>query len=614
MVIPIMPKKEDKKENPVNTNTGNINNVREIDKDDIDVDIKDVTLGDFGKFVKIQDSLEKQIEKRNYRNQPISFGEKLGEKIEARMTDTIIDKMMTGMFNVGGSTTKPSGWLEIVKIILDSNFAAQAGAKLPETIQALSKTIGPQKTEQLADAAIQAVNPKAKSANAEDEQRKMEEFVLSLKPLNISDVHKFMELVNVNPANAKITDVNQARNILIEEQDRIRASNPELAKMLDENSDIDRGRRSTSPSPYPYPPSGGRRFDPFDNAMPRDMSMPIPPTSGSYNPMTPEEITSIDSNSDESVIAYAWRKGPEQFDFNLDSLYDKSNKSNLEKVRSMLRREQDSLLKGVEQGQLPVEGQTDGVDSKWDNKDIGKKARMNKDGEISIIPSTADSPVTEDGEVRVMKKSEFLEEIGMKPKENQPDSKERLQPVSQSIDTTNSMMELLQKMANNFDNSMGEINNKLQVMENRINKIEEQPTQIVSEKTIIPETETISEIVIEKKEEQIVDTIPEITMEEKIVDEISEQNLQEDQKVEDQKDNDIENQQSIQPIDVEDTRRKGGRIKLPKSILDEPKEENKEEQVQNQTQIPIKHPKGSFGWLEEQKRLKEQKANKYKTD
>lgn len=585
---PIFPKKEDKKDNIVNANTGSVSDISGTDKDDDfnDNSIKNVTLGDFNKFVRIQDTLEKSIEKRNMRNQPgVSFGEKLGMKIEEKVSDTFIDKMLGGMFNIGGtSSVKPGGWLEIVKTVLDSGFAQQAGAKLPETIAALSKTIGPQKTEQLADAVVNAVNPKK---SVEDEQRKMEEFVISLNPVNIVDVNKFMDLVNANSDNVKITDVTQARNILIEEQDRIRINNPMLAKQsnspgqryLEENRDMNRGQR------FPSKSHSGINNDFFDGR-PGNTNIPMS-TPGNGNQITPEEMLSIDSNKDESVIAYAWRKGPGQFDFNIDNLYDKSNKSNLEKVRSMLRREQDNLLKGVEQGQLPIEEQTEGIDSKWDNKDIGKKVKMNKDGEILVPPSVADSPVIEDGEVRVMKKSEFLEEIGMTPKEQQ-------QPVVQSEDQ-NSMMILLQKMANNFDSGISELNSKLQLMENRINKIDEQPNQIIPEVDTIPDVEIIPEV----------DTIPEITMEE------NEENVEEDQKQEELENNDIENRQSIQPIDIEDTRRKGGRIKLPKSILDEPKEEKEEVQVQTQV---IKHPKGSFGWLEEQKRLKEQKANRDKTN
>ena len=461
MAIPVMNK--DKKD-VVNTTT---NIVDDVDRDDDFSDnVKDVTLGDFNKFVKIQDTLEKSIERRNLRYQPgVSFGEKLGMKIEEKVSDGFIDKMLGNMFNLGGTgSTKPGGWLEIAKVILDSGFAQQAGSKLPETIAALSKTIGPQRTEQLADAVVQAVNPKAKSI--EDEQRKMEEFVISLNPVNIIDINKFMNLVNANPSNNKVTDTNQARNILIEEQDRIRRDNPELERQLDSPGKryIEENRTSN------------RLNDDFFDGRPRDTNQTarnVNQTARNVNQMNQEQILSIDMNNDDSIVAYAWSKGYGQ-------ILQETN--GLNKIRGMLAREQENIMKQIaspgesEQTEQQMTGEIEQGDMKWSNEDVGKKGigKMDKKDEILVPPHIADGPVTENGEVKVMKKSDFLKEIGMTSKENQsesqPQSESQHQDISQQ-EANNSIMELLQKMAQNFDNGISEINDNINSISNRAKKV-----------------------------------------------------------------------------------------------------------------------------------------------
>jgi len=543
-MIPIIPKKE----NPVNTivNSGNISGADNISKDNVNddnlgADIKDVTIGDFSKFVRIQDTLEKQIEKRSLRNQPgISFGEKLGAKIEEKVSDTFIDRMLGGMFKVDGMS-KPDGWLAVVKTVLDSGFAQQAGAKLPETIEALSKTIGPQKTDQLADAVVQAVNPKAKSI--EDEQKKMEDYVLSLSPVNVVDLKKFIELVNSNPSNAKITDITQARNILVEEQDRIRKSTQMLSlgqQYIEENPDIDRGQRFP-PSSYP-----GQKDNFMDNMMDTV-------GTGNYNQMTSEQILSLDPRDDASVTAYAWSQGHGQI---------LQEPNGINKVRNILMRHQDDLMKQasglgglVEQPINKIEPEilevpkADDIDSKWSERDINKKSqgvgKMDSKGEM-LAQTTADSPVKEIGE------------IGTTPKENES--------------SINSMMDILQKMASNFDTNMNDINSKLQMMENRILKVES--TNIEQVEVEIPETEEIPEKIVEeesKSDESDKHQIP------------------------------IESGDISPPlVDIRDTKD----TKWWKNKKDDIEETDTIEEIDT----PKKHAKGSMGWLREQKK---KQAKKY---
>lgn len=564
MVIPIMNKKDpvnttsgnpDPNKNP-NRNVGNIDNIN-VNRDDDPLtsdDIRQVNAVD--KIFKVSEALERRFENKFNRNQPISFGEKLGMKIEEKVSDTFIDKMLGGMFTTGGSTAKPEGWLAVVKTILDSGFAHQAGSRLPETIEALSKTIGPQKTDQLADAVVQAVNPKkSASTNAEDEQRKMEEYVLSLRPVNIVDIKKFMDLVNANPANTKVTDINIARDILVEEQNRIRKESKLLSpgqQYVEENPDIDRGQRF----PSSQPPGIGQR----DNFM--DNMMGTTPMGGSSNQMTSEQILSIDPNSNESITAYAWSQGHGQ-------LLQEPN--GLNKVKNMLMRHQDDLMKqatgiggsvGQQQQQPMIEDQgiepqidTNGSysDNKWNEKDIGKvnkAARMNKEGEI-LVPNTADSP-----------------------------------------EAQNSIMELLQKMAVNFDNGINDMNNKLQVMEDRINKIESQKSQESQEsETIVPD------IVPEVTTDTVVlDTDDQLEKEQKIDD------VQGDQKIEDnvQKDTKWWKNKKDDAEEVEDKKNIDSHIgtSTSKYMKEQPKNELSKETI---------FPKGSMGWLREQKK---KKANK----
>lgn len=573
----ILAKKENNRDSPITTTTtsdANISNagyvskagnVNETDNKDNDPltgdDIRQVNAVD--KIFKVSEALERRFENKFNRNQPISFGEKLGEKIEARMTDTIIDKMMTGMFNVGGSSIKPDGWLAVVKTVLDSGFAQHAGANLHLTIESLGKTIGKQKTEQLADAVVQAVGPKkGVGTSTEDEQRKMEEHVLSLNRVNIVDIRKFMDLVNANPANAQITDIDQARNILIEEQDRIRRDRKLLSPGIEENLDIDRGQRMGPPI--------SQRDNFLDSMMSGNMSGAG--GAGSSNKMTSEQILTLDPNSNESITAYAWSQGHGQI---------LQEPNGLNKVRNILMRHQDDLMKqatglggSIEQpaagiGSIGTVGeQTEDTDYKWDNEDIGKKGvgKMDKKGEVLVPPH-------------------------IEAKENQSQ-------IASQQEAQNSIMELLQKMANNFDNGVNELNNKLQMMENRINNIESSTLPIQPAKIPI-DTETPIEI----PTEIIQNTINDL-------------NLQEEQKEDDQDLQEKVDVESIEPILVEsnissvntkDTKWWKNKKddtendSTPKPVEELPKEMPKE----------IKsYPKGSQGWLKEQKALKEQKKLK----
>ena len=579
-MVPIMGKDKLEDKNVVTTaNSVNSSNVVSSknstnEYDEFGDDVKSVTVGEFGKFVRLQESLENQIERRNLKHQPgMSFGERLGTKIEEKISDNFLDKMMNSMFNVGGVPAKQDGWLAIVKTILDSGFAQQAGAKLPETIEALTKRIGPQKTDELADAVIQAVNPnKTKSIgpSPEDEQKKMEKFVLGLNPVNILDIKKFMDLVNANPSNNKVTDQTQARNTLIEEQNRIRRENPVLANEIAIlNQDKDTGMGSVSPFGNSIDRLPG---DMMGNMMSRNQG------STQTNQLGTEQILALDPNNDISVESYAWSNG-------YGNMLSEPN--GLQKVRNILMRTQDELTKqlsglggavgsGQEQEQS-VEGELAQGDFGWDEEDVGKKGvgkgRRIDDKDVIVPPGVAatkaDSPVD--------------------------NNKENV--------TQNAMMELLQKMAHTFDSGMIEINQKLQAVESRVAKVETVSGKVekkVEEKVaddIVPESVPISDITIS---EENVRTTMDMEFEEE--EEEEEDNLEDTEKetekeiiqeaeiVSETKEEVKENK--IEENTKETIKESQVHVKAPNSVIDESKDVLKETKP---------YAKGTQGWLKEQK-------------
>lgn len=635
-MFPIMNKNKDAPKDVVTTTSNvitsnigkenisdNVNRSRDFEDNDNDFesDLNDITIGQLDKFVRVTDKLEKSIERRNERHAPIeSFGEKLGMKIEQRMTDTMIDKMMQGMFNVGGATTKPSGYLEIVKTILDSGFAQQAGAKLPETIDALTRNIGKQRMEQLADATVQAIGPAKKtgegkgSVSVEEEQKKMEKFVLELNHVNIIDLKKFMELVNANPANGKITDINQAREILKQEQERIRRENPALVNELAIlNQDKDTGVRQL---PNQYGNAYGSSIDRMPDDMMNNM-MPRDPSSMQTNQMSTEQILSLDPDNDMSVNAYAWSMGYGNM---------LSEQNGLTKVKNILRRQQEDLMKQlqglggsvgepigetvIEQDQSLDQEQEQPLsgDMKWGEEDIGKKGvgkgkRIGDEG-IVIPPGVAKA----DGPI------------------DNGNNKENVVGTETQI-TQNNILELLQKMAQNFDMNMGEINQKLQAVENRVAKVES--------------VNNISDVIV--KEENVNNINPEDV---RVVMDLE---FPEDINVELEKDTIQEEQINSEMLDVSDTEivsesvteeeSSGVKIKAPRSVLDEQQDSEWKPPTNDEIKLAEKlalernmnlsslnkniktdlketksFPKGSIGWLKEQKKKSENKNSENKNN
>jgi hypothetical protein len=673
-MVPIMGKdKEEKREPAVTTSNVSDNVSRNIDNDDDDKDdnfrndVKDVTIGEFGKFVRLQETLENQIERRNLKHQPMaSFGEKLGMKIEERMSDTMIDRMLGGMFNVGGATTpKPTGWLEITKVILDSGFAQQAGAKLPETIVALKSTIGEERTNALADAAINAIGPKKEKGigpSPEEEQKKMEKFVLGLNPVNILDVKKFMDLVNANPANNKVTDTTQARNILIEEQNRIRRENPILANEIAlNNQDRDMGMGQISP----YGQQGqqqigggnggigsGGQFGNSIDRLPGDMMgnmMPTNVSSSGTNQMSTEQILALDPDNDMSVNAFAWSNG-------YGNMLSEPN--GLGKVKNILRRHQDELTKqlqglggsveteigtgtkiGIEQEQEITEqefGQQG--DMKWGEEDIGKKGvgkgKRYGNEDIIVPPGVANTAKADSA-------------IDNEPKEYQ-------QSVEQ-LTAQNNILELLQKMAQNFDSGINEINQKLQAVENRVAKVESVSSKTVEkvevkEETAIPTSDiTINEtnvrtaidMELAEKESQENDDIENEDIENDISEEViqKEETVQKAETISETKEETKEIKTVINLVSEEDTKNSNSvHKKAPNSVIDyiakeeiptetkpwiPPTEEEKrlakqhaierdskllkEETKEEISTVKSQFPKGTQGWLKEQKEKNKKK-------
>lgn len=204
---------------------------------------------------------------------------------------------------------------------------------------------------------------------------------------------------------------------------------------------------------------------------------------------------------------------------------------------------------------------------------------MDKKGEVLVPLHIADSSVTKDGEVK---------------------------------EDRSQIMELLQKMANNFDNGVNELNNKLQMMENRINNIESSTLPIQPAKIPI-DTETPIEI----PTEIIQNTINDLNLQD---DQKIEDDVEDDQKIDDELILQEDVKSNIQVVstkdetwwknkkdDVEEVEDKKNIVSMirendsndvPISVLDEPSKPTKE------------HVKGSMGWLKEQKRLKEQRAKR----
>lgn len=159
-------------------------------------------------------NLDRQMRKLFYNkmSKP-SIGDIIAEHVDNNVANEIASKVVSGLFSTGKSSGGEGFWNSAMAMKLGEGV----GQNLPAIIQTLGNILGKERAGRVADAVMDMA-----SGRTDNTQRGVEEFVSKLNPDDINDLQKFIELLKINPQNPQISDLNQAKQILINEQNRIR--------------------------------------------------------------------------------------------------------------------------------------------------------------------------------------------------------------------------------------------------------------------------------------------------------------------------------------------------------------------------------------------------------
>ncbi len=421
-------------------------------------------LNSLDKFAKVSRKFSNLQQPQQNQSNNLLFGleeevvNQFRQGIRQKFTEQILPNLFTS------PQPKEQGWMGMAK---DGMKVVQSLAEHPDS--PMSQAVG-SIINSMANAYNNYNQMQKGNGNGESNKKlpSMEEIILKLEPNDINHLMKFKQIVESNPENPKIDDLNELHNILLQEQNRIReahnipvvsqnqnenkTSNEEIIQQQHQRQLQNQGRNR--PRNQDINRELMDRYDNPSQYQNYNQNQNINPQSDFFNnsqvKQTPEElIMSLSPDDPISIHQYAYMRNLG----NLDAIT----------VKKTLIKEQEQLRKSiVPQNQQKIEVVTG---DSWDNKDLNKPVPKSSLSMNEIMQTN------EGDDGSVITRTEFEKEINLNqnpqtqiqslPEQQQQAPELSEQPSNQENQIQNEnfdkIMRILDKMDKNYQYLVDEI-------------------------------------------------------------------------------------------------------------------------------------------------------------
>jgi hypothetical protein len=242
--------------------------------------LDDVKLGEFKKFVDIQDKLDRLNERRS--SGQMTIGQRFEEGLNQHFTNELMGKFFGNMTGGATAVKKHEGITGIIMELLDTKAGYALGESIGKSAPQLIQMLGSGKVNEIIESYKKSSDPNyiANEETVEDRQKKQDQQIMSFDPNDPAQMQQFMQAVNM-------TDINAAKNVLIGEQERIMKARGVINNQ--QPKDINRQLMQQYDDPQRMPQQqvlGGSTNDPFFG---QQSSQPAPNNNDFIASLNPDD-------------------------------------------------------------------------------------------------------------------------------------------------------------------------------------------------------------------------------------------------------------------------------------------------------------------------------------